>query len=798
MINLPTYNILLVSINNSIIEKVQGIAQKFDCEITVKSSITNIYKYTQSYSPNFIIIDVENYSYQNFYAQIKKTLLIPVLYIVSKPVKWCLEHEYFLKPINNREITIIISATIEQLKKQKQVSTIHNIKGIINRIPIMLHALNAEGKIIDVSNYWLKIMGYTKEEVIGKHSTDFLTPEMQKETLKNISQIHFVQQEAINKEYQLVTKLGETVSVLISSFNEYDENNKIIHTFGIVTDISKRKEFERNIIQLKDKLNAERQMFIHGPYVLFKIKNDKNLSVEYVSLNAKQHLGFESNDFISGKISYLNRIEKKHKELVYNELNDALENKKSIFEIKDYQWQHASGEYIWINHYFSTIKDQTGNITHILAYVSNANEKKQAQLDLLKHKSALDQSAIVVILDNNGKITYCNNKLLELTGYTEDYYIGQTSNIFNSSYHDKSFTNQIINTIKKGQIWQGELKNKSKSGKLYWLYTTVVPFLDNEGNPYQYLSIRFDITPRKQMEEKIKSHNKQLNSIVERRTQELKFEKNKVEKINSELLLKNKHIEEINREIYDSIRYAHKIQQALLPSQNTILSYFKDYFIYFKPKDVLSGDFYWIGKQNNKIIFSIADCTGHGVPGAFMSMLGISMLNYIVNDNKITQSANILEELHITLMRVMQSRNEQTHIMMDGMDIALCVLDNDNMTLEYCGALRPLYLIRDNSLTIIKGNRFSIGGIRPKGKYFVSHKIEIKPNDMLYLFSDGYPDQIGSIKNKKIKTGRFRKFIFDIHKENLNEQKILIDKFLTNWKHNNDQIDDILIWGIRI
>lgn len=249
-------------------------------------------------------------------------------------------------------------------------------------------------------------------------------------------------------------------------------------------------------------------------------------------------------------------------------------------------------------------------------------------------------------------------------------------------------------------------------------------------------------------------------------------------------------------EMKSGIEYARHIQTALLPPENQFKELLNDYFILYRPKDIVSGDFYWIYQKNNKTYVAVADCTGHGVPGAFMSLLGLTLMNEVVNEEADISAGNFLETLKDKVTSSMHQRYESNA--RDGMEVALCIFDFDTMKVDFSGAYSPLYLIRDNKLIETKGDRKAICYNPQKKDYFTSHELTIKKGDIIYLFTDGYADQVSEKSYKKYRKDRFKETIVSIHNEKLSKQKNKLDKEFLEWKGNYEQIDDILIVGIRI
>lgn len=254
-------------------------------------------------------------------------------------------------------------------------------------------------------------------------------------------------------------------------------------------------------------------------------------------------------------------------------------------------------------------------------------------------------------------------------------------------------------------------------------------------------------------------------------------------------------IEKKNKNIMASINYARKIQNAILPDNKIIIEGLPQNFIFYRCKDVVSGDFYYYTNKDSQHLISAIDCTGHGVPGAFMSLIGYSQLNHIVEGRGITEPASILNNLDKAVVLSLKQHEDPTS--KDGMDVALCSIDSNHKILQYAGANRPLYFIRNGELTEIKGDKFPIGGTYHKvEKKFTNHRIEIQKGDTFYIFSDGYVDQF-SADNQKYMSKRFRAFLLEIVGEDMVTQQELIKQEFDNWKGATNQLDDVLVIGLR-
>ncbi len=297
--------------------------------------------------------------------------------------------------------------------------------------------------------------------------------------------------------------------------------------------------------------------------------------------------------------------------------------------------------------------------------------------------------------------------------------------------------------------------------------------------------------------------------LIFRQFKEKKKANKKLAEQNNQIITQKEEIEkqrdlatQQKKDITDSIEYAKRIQTALLPPANFIKRNLPEHFILFKPRDIVSGDFYWMMNKDDKIIIAAADCTGHGVPGAFMSMLGTAFLNEIVTkitENKHIYSLQANEILNQLRNYIIDSLHQsQSNESKDGIDMALCIIDSKNNKLQYSGAHNPLYIIKNNKLQVIKGDRMPVSIHANDQKSFTNHEIDIQENDIIYIFSDGFVDQIGGERDRKYMSRNFQEFLFKIHKEPMKIQNELLEKEFNTWKGDNIQLDDILIIGIKL
>jgi len=408
---------------------------------------------------------------------------------------------------------------------------------------------------------------------------------------------------------------------------------------------------------------------------------------------------------------------------------------------------------------------------------SNISVKKQIELKWFQNFISFDFVSINYIFSEKNQYAY------RLIGYDKDWNKVKYRRFANyTNLPPGDYTFQVKGSNNDG-IWNKEgAKVKIIIHPAWWQtklarYGGIILLIIAM---YLFIRARF----KRVEKQKIK-----LEKLVQERTAEVVAQKEQIEE----------HMKEITqqkKEITDSIKYALRIQTAALPGETFGENIVSDSFVLFKPKDIVSGDFYWVGDVDDKLIIVAADCTGHGVPGAFMSMLGISFLNKIVNEKKMIKPHNILNALRDNVISALHQSHEDDQSK-DGMDIALCVVDKKNKKLEFSGANNPLYLFRDGQDIIYKPDKMPIG-IFDIMDSFTTTTIDIKEGDVFYIFSDGYADQFGGERQKKLKYKPFRMKLMDIHQKPMSMQHKLLDDFFEDWRGELDQIDDVLLMGFKI
>ncbi len=313
------------------------------------------------------------------------------------------------------------------------------------------------------------------------------------------------------------------------------------------------------------------------------------------------------------------------------------------------------------------------------------------------------------------------------------------------------------------------------------------------------------------MIEQLEAYTNELEEMVKERTAEIERQKEEIEaqrdslqeqrnilaETNDNLQKAYMEIEEQKKHVEDSIHYASRIQNAILPPDSYVQEIIPNSFVLYLPKDIVSGDFYWMTKKKEYVMVAAVDCTGHGVPGAFMSIVGNNQLNYAVNVLGKRKPGEILDALNEGVSHTLRQSRRVSSVK-DGMDLALVTYNTRGNTLAYAGAFNPLLLVRDNEMTVYRADKFPIGSYYDDpDRHYTNHEIKLEKNDMIYIFSDGYPDQFGGPENRKFMSKKFRQMLLDIHANPMDKQKEILKDILVDWKGDQQQVDDILVIGIR-
>ncbi|MCX8112433.1 MAG: SpoIIE family protein phosphatase [Bacteroidia bacterium] len=373
---------------------------------------------------------------------------------------------------------------------------------------------------------------------------------------------------------------------------------------------------------------------------------------------------------------------------------------------------------------------------------------------------------LIVETDLQGIITYVNEGFARMAGYTTAELLGQNINILRSDANEEGYFRYLWNTITGGNPWRGRIKNRTRDYELYEIDMVILPIVGPDGSVYRYLAFAYDTTSRLETE---------------------------------------KQFIQLKTDFEEGLRYARRIQRAIFPTKvNALQKFFPESFLLSNGRDIVSGDFCWAARSpmGNRIFLAVADCTGHGIPGGLLTVIGYNLLNQIVLYRSINVPHQILAEMHRGLREYfLQEDSEDTRLVKDGMDIILCSFDYGMTEVQFAGANRPLWLVRNGELHEFKTDKQPIGGENlAEDIEFHIFTQELEPDDRIYLFTDGITDQFGGPENKRFGTPRLRQAILSIWQEpNMAKQRALFNSiWKRDWMGDNPPTDDATLVGIRI
>lgn len=393
-----------------------------------------------------------------------------------------------------------------------------------------------------------------------------------------------------------------------------------------------------------------------------------------------------------------------------------------------------------------------------------------AQLPLIE---ALDQfysdyhpNLLIVETDPEGIITYVNEDFAKAAGYSTAELLGQNINILRSDANEPGYFRDLWNTITSGMPWRGRIKNRTRDYELYEIDMVILPIPKQDGSIHRYLAFAYDTTKS---------------------------------------LATEKQLIQLRTDFEEGLRYARRIQRAIFPTKvNALQKFFPESFLLSNGRDIVSGDFCWVARSPmaNRTFLAVADCTGHGIPGGLLTVIGYNLLNQIVLYRGITVPHQILAEMHKGLREYfLQEDSEETRLVKDGMDIILCSFDYGMTEVQFAGANRPLWLVRNGELQEYKTDKQPIGGEKlAEDVEFRIFTLDLEPEDRIYLFTDGITDQFGGPDNKRFGTSRLRQTILDIWAEpSMTKQRALFNNiWKREWMADNPPTDDATLVGIRV
>ncbi len=486
---------------------------------------------------------------------------------------------------------------------------------------------------------------------------------------------------------------------------------------------------------------------------------EKDAIVKYVSPSAKNILGYDSEE-LTGVKEDLHLHEEDSAEF-HGVLKDLVDNPKETLTIQ-YRYKKKNGEWIWLE---ATGKNLL-NDPSVAGIVFNSRDitlKRKAEVEerMRKNMQALSENSpdLITRISCEGEIAYTNPAIEIYTGHRPDEFMNQ-------DLYRLGIENGLVNTWKeilqdvkvRNEKYNLEVKYASPIGNRVMQVNVIPEYTDDEME--SVLVVSHDVTERKQIELEIQAKNKNIN---------------------------------------ESINYSKRIQNAILPDNAHIQMVFPKSFMMYKPRDVVSGDFPWFAHKDNDYYIAVVDCTGHGVPGAMLSLVGYFQLNNIVDGaSKGSNCGLILDQLDHKVNETLIKGTGQGVAIKDGMDIGFCKINLEKMKVEYAGAHRPLYLLRDGEIQEFKGDKWAIGGgVYKNQTHFTNHEFKVKKGDAIFFFSDGLPDQFGGPLNRKMGSEKVKNIIEENKGLTMNEMSVIFEREFDEWRGESKQTDDVLLIGIE-
>ena len=626
---------------------------------------------------------------------------------------------------------------------------------ILENIGALVLVADSSGLIVYCSPSVLQFLKADKSEVLGtgwwkltRRSEEIQTKEI--ETIKKI----------IAGEIP-ISKTPHTNSVLDKEGNEYwiqwqdtlGPDNTLIGVGQNITDHYKaEKIIQQQQIQLK-RLSLVAEKTNNIILILNKAGN-----VEWVSESFEKLNKITLAELIATKGP--NILDISNNPRIAEILNRVINEKISLtYESKNTNIKEA----VWELSTISPVLNEEGELTNIIIIDSDITDKKKMEAELEKLSIVASKTDNAVVIANaEGVIEWANEGLAKMHSkkiVSPKHILGKNLLELSSNPNfETAFAKCMQQKI--SVIYESESKNDE--GKNFWVQSTLTPILDSNNNVSKLVIIDADITEQKHAE-----------SIIR----------------------------EKNKDITDSINYAMRIQNALLPDKEKINTLLPESFVLFLPRDIVSGDFYFVDsiRMNDGTMligFAVGDCTGHGVPGAFMSMIGTSYMKQSLKEHTVSSPAQALDFVSNQLNNLL-FHHDDSHVIKDGIDIGFCVLHNSSLTMNFAGANRPVIIISKDGLTQIKGDSRAVG-FSEKKEPFTNHVVQLKKGDCIYLLSDGYADQFGGPKGKKFKHKQLLEVLQSIHEKPMTEQKQILFATFNQWKGHLDQVDDVLIMGVKL
>jgi PAS domain S-box-containing protein len=708
---------------------------------------------------------------------------------------------------------VIGSDITQRVSDREQIEKLSLVASNTSNYIIIAHT---ETGIEWVNEAFTEKFGYKLEEVQGKFPSEFMhVPDMQPHIVNEINDTVFGKSDKFKGEIIHLTKTGEEVHASVDIMPLIYDGAKIEKYFVLGSDISERIRHEQDMKAANAEL-SKKEGELHESESNFRelIKSIKEVfwladaetdEMIFVSDSYSEVFGLSVESLINNAESWRKTIHPDDKERVIAAVEKGYAN--GTFD-EEFRIILDTGVEKWVVSRIFTIENNEGKVTKISGFVEDITDKKEQAIRISKFADQLDVVHAIenTILTSESTADIIYNTLQktldklpvlraslalfkpeEGTFYSYAKMIdGRDSETDGMAYNLEHFS--LYETLKETKTnYLEDLTGKAKKSK-------TDEILISEGAKLALLS------PLMHGDKLIGSLNVCFTETIHEDTEHYTEITNEVAKGLAIALQQSQLKDDLhfsNTALTSSIDYAKMIQQAYIPDDVSVDGFFKDNFVINRPKDIVSGDFFWVGKSGDTKIIAVGDCTGHGVPGAFMTIIGISALNNIVNVRGITDPAEILIELNKTIVSALSSTSDIQ--LKDGMDIGIFCYDNSTNTANYSGARRPLYKLNKSGIESVPGAKLSIGDVGDTfGVSFETHAVDIAEGDIFYLFSDGVTDQFGGKRNKKFTIKRLLNLIVNGANHSMDQNKSIIENALEEWQGSGEQTDDMVLLSFKI
>ncbi|MEZ4798555.1 MAG: PAS domain S-box protein [Flavobacteriales bacterium] len=639
------------------------------------------------------------------------------------------------------------------------------------------------------------LLGYKPEDLIGKNSVDFIYPE-DRAIVANKHWRRILDHGKWVFSYRLLNSRGAFVWFESSGqpiFNS--ETGELEEIILVSREITERVKFEDRLKKaLREVSNARMAIDLHNAVSI----TDENGVLLYVNELLCAKTGYTRVELIGKSQNTLTCVDfsSDHFEGLWSTVKKGEVWKGEVCN------RTKDEDIYWLEYSVIPLKNSKEEVYRFLWVGTDITEKKK-QLEEIRLKSRALESTIegVAILDAKSDgfpVIFSNSSFSRITGFENAEILGNNYSMFQGANTHLNVIDKLMMRMRHTIPFEDEVVHYKKDGTPFWNNIRISPLINDNGDVTHFVAMNRDVTEEKIVQLKLDMAVEQLEARVKERTQQLSYLNDTLKKEVQDRTRVSAELEEAHRGLIDSLTYAGRIQQAVLPTTESFTNIFHQSFVFGKARDIVSGDFLWFYQTSRYKVVVLADCTGHGVPGALLSMVCNDLLNKIISEWAMMDPSAIIELLERGFQQIIQGSSQKDQLA-DGVDLGVVVIDYETKVAKFAGAERSLYVAsKDGEVTEYKAKGKSIGVILKTNMAKVeSTQIPLKTDDHFYMTSDGYYSQFGGRYNKKFMKSQFTQLIQNMQVFNLKKQGELIESTFDQWKGRNEQVDDILVVGFK-